>query len=83
MLMQTNTLKNLALSDTGFIFDPYSGKTFTANEVGIKIILALKNGDDILRVQEKILEEYDISAEQFERDFSDFLIQLKEQGLLQ
>ena len=78
-----NTLKNLAISDTGFIFDPYSGKTFTANEVGIRIILFLKNGGSLASIQSEIYQEYDISPDQLERDISDFLIQLKEQGLIQ
>ena len=81
--MEVSTLKNLAISDTGFIFDPYSGKTFTANEVGIRIILFLKNGGDLPSIQTEILKEYDITADQLERDVSDFLIQLKEQGLIQ
>ena len=81
--MEVSTLKNLAISDTGFIFDPYSGKTFTANEVGIRIILFLKNGGDLSSIQTEILKEYDITADQLERDVSDFLIQLKEQGLIQ
>lgn len=82
-MIQTHSLKNLALSDTGFIFDPYSGKTFTANEVGIKVILGLKNGEELPQIQEKILLEYEITPDQLERDLSDFLIQLKEQGLIQ
>ena len=27
-------LKDLALSDTGFVFDPYTGATFTTNATG-------------------------------------------------
>jgi hypothetical protein len=81
--MEVTTLKNLAISDTGFIFDPFSGKTFTVNEVGMVIIQSLKNGEDVAFIQNKILEEFDITLDQLDRDISDFLIQLKEQSLIQ
>lgn len=81
--MEINNLKNLAISDTGFIFDPFSGKTFTVNEVGMKIIQSLKSGEEIGEITKHIFQEYDIPMEQLERDMSDFLIQLKEQGLIQ
>jgi len=81
--VEINNLKNLAISDTGFIFDPFSGKTFTVNEVGMKIIQSLKSGEEIGEITKHIFQEYDIPMEQLERDMSDFLIQLKEQGLIQ
>jgi len=81
--MEVTTLKNLAISDTGFIFDPFSGKTFTVNEVGMVIIQSLKNGEDVGLIQNKIMEEFDTTLDQLERDISDFLIQLKEQSLIQ
>ena len=81
--MDITTLKNLAISDTGFIFDPFSGKTFTVNEVGMVIIQSLKNGEDVGLIQNKIMEEFDTTLDQLERDISDFLIQLKEQSLIQ
>ncbi len=81
--MEVTTLKNLAISDTGFIFDPFSGKTFTVNEIGMVIIQSLKNGEDVAFIQNKILEEFDTTIDQLDRDISDFLIQLKEQSLIQ
>lgn len=80
--MEVTTLKNLAISDTGFIFDPFSGKTFTVNEIGMVIIQSLKNGEDVAFIQNKIMEEFDTTLDQLDRDISDFLIQLKEQSLI-
>jgi hypothetical protein len=81
--MEVTTLKNLAISDTGFIFDPFSGKTFTVSEIGMVIIQSLKNGEDVAFIQNKIMEEFDTTLDQLDRDISDFLIQLKEQSLIQ
>ena len=37
-------LRDLAISDSGFVFDPYSGATFTANSSGRAILEALRDG---------------------------------------
>ena len=44
-------LRDLAVSDTGFVFDPYSGATFSVNPTGLVILRALQQGaerDDVL-----------------------------------
>ncbi|MCB1144064.1 MAG: HPr-rel-A system PqqD family peptide chaperone [Leptospiraceae bacterium] len=81
--MNTENLKNLAISDSGFIFDPTSGKTYTVSQTGLDILNYLKKGEDLTGIPAKILAEYEITQDQFDRDFSDFLIQLKEYGLVQ
>lgn len=77
------SLKNLAISEAGFLFDPFTGKTFTTNETGIFVIQHLKDNLTSEEIQLKLMEEFDIEKEQMERDLADFLIQLKENGLLQ
>ena len=37
-------LGDLALSDTGFAFDPLTGATFTVNATGLCVLLAMKEG---------------------------------------
>ena len=36
-----NRLRDLALSDTGFVFDPCSGATFTVNATGLAVLKGL------------------------------------------
>ncbi len=36
--------KNLALSDSGFVFDPSTGDSFSTNPIGLEIIRMLKEG---------------------------------------
>ena len=40
----TQRLKDLAVSDSGFLFDPLSGSTFTINASGRAILEGLKAG---------------------------------------
>lgn len=70
-------LKTLALSDSGFIFDPSTGQTFTTNETGLDMIRLLKEGksiDDILKYLE---EHYDADRELIYKDATQFLSQMK------
>lgn len=41
----TDRLKQLAVSETGFIFDPQSGQSFTVNQTGHLVIEMLKRSE--------------------------------------
>ncbi|HPH03211.1 MAG TPA: HPr-rel-A system PqqD family peptide chaperone [Spirochaetota bacterium] len=77
----TNRLRNLAISDTGFVFDPSTGNTFLLNETGIFILRKLVQGCERDAVVEALVEEYDVDAEQAGRDLADILIQMQEFGM--
>ncbi len=81
--MSIGSLKNLALSDNGFVFDPTTGNTFIFNETALTIVRCLiqeKSKEEIIR---SILAEYEVDSEELERDYSDTMIHLKELGLYQ
>lgn len=78
--MDFQALKNLALSDTGFVFDPTTGNTYTLNETALAIVRYLKSDKTKEEIIQSILSEYEVDAEEIERDLSDLLIQLKELG---
>ncbi len=78
--MDFQALKNLALSDTGFVFDPTTGNTYTLNETALAIVRLLKSDKRKEEIIQSILSEYEVDAEEIERDLSDLLIQLKELG---
>jgi len=71
----------LAISDTGFVFDPSTGNTFLLNETGIFILRKLVQGCERDAVVEALVEEYDVDAEQAGRDLADILIQMQEFGM--
>ncbi|MBF0118571.1 MAG: PqqD family protein [Desulfobacterales bacterium] len=81
--MNTDRLLSLAISDTGFIFDPNTGFPFNANSTGIEIIKYLKENKDISEIIDIFLEEYDISKkDELESDIMDFVQHLKNYYLI-
>jgi len=75
--------KNIALSDTGFVFDPSTGESFTVNEVGQEIINMLKEGKTFDEISTHITGEYDIDPAGFEKYYQDFIEMLNQYKLLE
>jgi hypothetical protein len=69
--------KNIAVSDSGFIFNPGTGDSFSTNPIGIKIINMLKEQKDDEAIKKAIVEEYNVEVASFEMDFNDFMNMLK------
>ncbi len=75
--------KNIAVSDSGFVFDPTSGESYTLNTVGVEIINLLKAGLHEDEIKHKILEEYEVSASAYDKSFIDFVAMLKNYELVE
>ncbi|MGC8493781.1 MAG: PqqD family protein [Syntrophobacteraceae bacterium] len=80
--MNTDRLKSLAISDTGFIFDPATGSAFSSNSVGLKIIECLKAGMNNRKIIASLLEIYEVSPEELESDIVDFIRSLEDVYLI-
>lgn len=65
--------KNIALSDTGFVFDPSTGDSFSVNPIGLEIIRQLKDGGSQKEIEAAILKKYTVDRSTFEKDFGDFV----------
>jgi hypothetical protein len=65
--------KNIALSDTGFIFNPSTGESFSVNPIGGEMLKMLKDGKDKDAIRDAILEKYQTDDATFERDYYDFV----------
>lgn len=74
--------ENLAISETGFLFLPGTGETYTSNEIGKTIIQLLQKGESQEGIIEKITNEYDVEPNTFEKDFADFINQLTQFNLV-
>ena len=69
--------KDLAISDSGFVFNPATGESFTVNEVGMLILNSIKNNMTEQEILKKITEEYEVSEVEAERDLIDFKAMMK------
>ena len=81
--MDLNHLRQLAISDSGFVFDPTTGHTFTVNPAGALVIAALKDGCEPDEIVRRLREGFELDgSEDAVRDVEDFLARLSEHGLV-
>lgn len=73
------TLKRLAISESGFIFDPETGHSFNVNETGMLILRSLQDHQDPQQVIKTIISNYEISERDAERDLIEFIGLLRKQ----
>jgi len=78
----TDRLRQLAINEEGFIFDPYAGNSYTVNKTGILILNELKEGKTEEEIAKKISEEFGIEFNESQRDVVDFIEQLRLFSLL-
>ena len=74
--------KNIAVSETGFVFNPGSGESFTVNSTGtelLNLIIKEKTYDEIKNV---FLNKYDTNISTFDQDYQDFIELLQKYSLL-
>lgn len=64
--------KNIALSESGFVFNPSTGESFSVNPIGIEIFNALKEEQAYEEIQQMMLSKYNTDVDTFEKDYNDF-----------
>lgn len=75
-------IKDLAISESGFVFNPITGESFRVNEIGVSIINELKKGKQQPEIMSSLLSEYEVDSNELEKDFSDFINMLKHHNLI-
>jgi hypothetical protein len=71
------SLKRLALSESGFIFDPVTGNSFTVNHTGLAILRLIQHTLDLNHIIQRLRQEFDLDAQIAERDVIEFAGQLR------
>jgi PqqD family protein of HPr-rel-A system len=83
MAIQAAHLRELALSDSGFVFDPSTGHTFTVNPSGLDLLRWLKDGAEPEEIAQRLADQFELEpGEDPARDVQDFLMQLRECGFI-
>jgi hypothetical protein len=72
--------KRLAVSESGFVFDPVSGQSFSVNETGLVVLHLAQQEQDLDKLVEQLAEQFDASILEINRDVQDFINRL--QGFL-
>lgn len=72
-----NINKNIAISDSGFLFNPSTGDSFSANPIGKEIIILIKEDKKFDEIVQHIGSKYAVDQDTLEKDLADFLYILK------
>jgi hypothetical protein len=75
--------KNIAVSETGFVFDPTSGESYSINPTGQQIIALLKEDKSPEEISAIMCGEYAIDAASFEKYYYDFMGMLRQFQLIE
>lgn len=74
--------KNIAISETGFVFDPTTGDSYTLNKVGLEIMELIKQEKTQSEISNIITTKYDVEQSSFEQYYFDFITSLKQMQLI-
>lgn len=83
MTISTARLRTLALSDTGFLFDPTTGHTYTLNRTGTDLLKWLRDGIAESAIPARLAAAYEVTEDVAERDAQLFFSALREYRLLE
>ena len=75
--------KDIAISETGFVFNPSSGESFTVNSVGIELFNYIKEEKTYEEIRDLMLAKYDTNEGAFEKDYQDFRATMEFNNLLE
>ena len=75
--------RDIAISDSGLVFNPMNGESFSVNPIGMEIFNLLKEKKSFDEISEKLKEKFEVEKNTFEKDFLDFTSMLKQYELLE
>jgi len=77
LLPDQAVLQRLALNDSGFVFDPVSGRSFSANDIGLYVLRFLQQSSDEHALYASLTADFEVSKQEAERDLTEFFAQLR------
>lgn len=75
--------KNIAVSETGFLFDPNTGESYNLNKTGQFIVKLLADKMSEKQIMDAVMEKYEIEPIAFQRYMDDFAVMLKQFGIIE
>jgi len=81
-MSKQNHLKDLAISESGFVFDPVTGATFTVNATGLAILQALRAGKERREVQAELDASFETRGQDVGADVDEFILLLERHDIL-
>lgn len=75
-------LQHLAISPSGFVFDPMTGATFTANRSAMALLEGIREGRNLESLVKGLEETFEQRGADLRRDILEFVRTLQDEGLL-
>ncbi len=75
--------KNIALSNSGFVFNPTTGDSYSINQVGREILGYLSENKSLKEITVLMTARYEIDTPSFEKYYFDFISMLRQFELLE
>ena len=77
-----NIKSGLKVNESGFLFDPATGESYSLNEMGVSYFNWIVEGKTRSEIREMVVAEYDVDETTFEKSFIDFESRLKNLRLI-
>ena len=75
--------RNIAISESGFLFDPTAGESFSLNEQGLEIINMMRQNLTVEEITNSMRVTYEVEQDEFEKYLFDFMGMLKQFKLVE
>lgn len=75
--------RDIAASDSGLVFNPMNGESYSVNPIGMEIFNLLKAQKGFNEISKKLKDKFEVEDSTLEKDFFDFTSMLKQYELLE
>lgn len=75
--------KNIAISESGFLFNPSTGDSYSINPIGMDIVNMMHEGRSKEEIKRSVMANYVCDESTFEKDYYDFTLMLRNYKLLE
>jgi hypothetical protein len=73
----------LKVNESGFLFDPTTGESYSLNQMGISYFNWISEGKSTEEMKEMVTTQYNVDEITFEKSFIDFKSRLKNLRLIE
>ena len=73
---------NLKVNESGFLFDPTTGESYSLNDMGSIYFRMISEGRPLDEIRTLVINEYDVEASTFDKSFLDFESRLRNLRLI-
>jgi PqqD family protein of HPr-rel-A system len=75
--------KKIAISETGFIFNPTTGDSFSMNPIATEILEMLKKDMREEEIKNALLEKYDVNKSILQKSYDEFIDALRKLNIIE